>query len=148
MPANLTSYRDIDAVIDWIGTEHKETVGNEVKVVKPALIPTLAFPFAAPDVAGSLADVGGTAGGRGYGSDVTVTNDGTITVTGRVGQASAAKAGAAVKTGAATSANNIARQRARFPINPSSRACGLLLMRVCRPRKLRASNRPEHASRF
>lgn len=61
VPANLTSYRDIDAVIDWIGTEHKETVGNEVKVVKPALIPTLAFPFAAPGVAGSLADVGGTA---------------------------------------------------------------------------------------
>ena len=61
VPANLSSYRDIDALIDWIGTEQKETVGNEVKVIKPALTPTLAFPFAAPGVSGSLAEVGGNA---------------------------------------------------------------------------------------
>lgn len=61
VPANLSSYRDIDALISWIGTEHKETVGNEVKVIKPALTPTLAFPFAAPGVSGALADVGGNA---------------------------------------------------------------------------------------
>ncbi|WP_156806879.1 type I polyketide synthase [Corynebacterium capitovis] len=60
VPANLSSYRDIDALIDWIGSEQRETVGNEVKVVKPALIPTLAFPFAAPGVSGSLAEAGGT----------------------------------------------------------------------------------------
>lgn len=58
VPANLSSYRDVDAVIDWIGTEQVESVGNEVKLLKPALIPTLAFPFAAPPVTGSLADAG------------------------------------------------------------------------------------------
>ncbi|QGU03646.1 type I polyketide synthase [Corynebacterium comes] len=58
VPANLSSYRDIDALIDWIGSEQKESVGNEVKIIKPAMTPTLAFPFAAPGVSGSLADVG------------------------------------------------------------------------------------------
>ena len=58
VPANLSSYRDIDALIDWIGNEQKESVGNEVKVTKPALTPTLAFPFAAPSVSGSVADAG------------------------------------------------------------------------------------------
>ena len=58
VPANLSSYRDIDALIDWIGSEQKESVGNEVKIIKPALTPTLAFPFAAPSVSGSLADAG------------------------------------------------------------------------------------------
>ncbi|WIM67994.1 DUF1729 domain-containing protein [Corynebacterium breve] len=60
-PANLSSYRDIDALIDWIGSEQRETVGNEVKIIKPALIPTLAYPFAAPSVSGSLADAGAPA---------------------------------------------------------------------------------------
>ncbi len=58
VPANLTSFRDIDSLIDWIGTEQKESVGNEVKILKPALTPTLAFPFAAPSVSGSVADAG------------------------------------------------------------------------------------------
>ncbi|WP_257202863.1 type I polyketide synthase [Corynebacterium cystitidis] len=58
VPANLSSYRDIDALIDWIGSEQRETVGNEVKITKPALTPTLAYPFAAPSVSGSLADAG------------------------------------------------------------------------------------------
>lgn len=58
VPANLTSFRDVDALIDWIGTEQKESVGNEVKILKPALTPTLAFPFAAPSVSGALADAG------------------------------------------------------------------------------------------
>ncbi|NLF92023.1 MAG: type I polyketide synthase, partial [Corynebacterium marinum] len=58
VPANLSSYRDIDALVDWIGSEQKESVGNEVKIIKPALTPTLAFPFAAPSVSGSLADAG------------------------------------------------------------------------------------------
>ena len=47
VPANMSSYRDIDAVIQWIGTEQKVTVGKDVKVTKPALVPTLVFPFAA-----------------------------------------------------------------------------------------------------
>ncbi|SDM13427.1 fatty acid synthase, bacterial type [Corynebacterium mycetoides] len=61
VPANLSSYRDIDALIAWLGEEQKETVGKDVRVIKPALIPTLAFPFAAPSVSGSLAEVGGNA---------------------------------------------------------------------------------------
>ena len=61
VPANLSSYRDIDALIAWIGAEQKETVGKDVKIIKPAMTPTLAFPFAAPAVSGSLADVGGNA---------------------------------------------------------------------------------------
>ncbi|QCB27600.1 type I polyketide synthase [Corynebacterium endometrii] len=61
VPANLSSFRDVDALIDWIGTEQKESVGNEVKITKPALVPTLAFPFAAPSVSGSLADAGAQA---------------------------------------------------------------------------------------
>ncbi|OHQ53817.1 type I polyketide synthase [Corynebacterium sp. HMSC070H05] len=61
VPTNLSSYRDIDALIEWIGSEQKETVGKDVKIIKPALTPTLAFPFAAPPVSGSLAEVGGNA---------------------------------------------------------------------------------------
>ncbi|WP_080796025.1 type I polyketide synthase [Corynebacterium pacaense] len=58
VPANMSSYRDIDAVIDWIGNEQRVTVGGSVTVTKPALTPTLAYPFAAPSVSGSLADAG------------------------------------------------------------------------------------------
>ncbi|MDY3128050.1 MAG: DUF1729 domain-containing protein [Corynebacterium sp.] len=58
VPANLSSFRDVDALIEWIGSEQRESVGNEVKILKPALTPTLAFPFAAPSVSGSLADAG------------------------------------------------------------------------------------------
>ncbi|WP_230198278.1 beta-ketoacyl synthase N-terminal-like domain-containing protein [Flaviflexus massiliensis] len=58
VPANLSSYRDVDALVDWIGTEQSETVGSDVKVTKPALVPDLYFPFAAPPVAGSVEDAG------------------------------------------------------------------------------------------
>ena len=61
VPANLSSYRDVDSLIEWIGSEQRESVGNEVKLLKPALTPTLAFPFAAPSVSGSLADAGAPA---------------------------------------------------------------------------------------
>lgn len=57
VPANLSSYRDIDALVDWISTEQSETRGEKTLVTKPALTPTLLFPFAAPGVRGSLADV-------------------------------------------------------------------------------------------
>src|SRR5699024_2535526 len=57
-PANLSSYRDVDALIVCIGTEQRVSVGNEVKITKPALTPTLAFPFAASSVCGSVADAG------------------------------------------------------------------------------------------
>ena len=58
VPANLTSYQDLDAVVQWVGNEQTATVGAGSVVVKPALTPTLLFPFAAPRVMGSLADAG------------------------------------------------------------------------------------------
>ncbi|WP_295629661.1 type I polyketide synthase, partial [uncultured Corynebacterium sp.] len=58
VPANLTSYQDLDAVVDWVGNEQTATVGGGSVVVKPAMSPTLLFPFAAPRVMGSLADAG------------------------------------------------------------------------------------------
>ena len=61
VPANLSSYRDIDSLISWLSEEQKETVGKDVRVIKPRLIPTLAFPFAAPGVSGTLAEAGGKA---------------------------------------------------------------------------------------
>ncbi|WP_047241484.1 type I polyketide synthase [Corynebacterium epidermidicanis] len=57
-PANLSSYADLDALIEWVGTEQTATVNGAKKVLKPALVPTLLFPFAAPRVSGSLADAG------------------------------------------------------------------------------------------
>src|SRR5699024_5325218 len=56
VPANLNSFADLDALIDWIGTEQTVTVGGSSKLVKPALVPSLLFPFAAPRVQGTLAD--------------------------------------------------------------------------------------------
>lgn len=58
VPANLTSFRDLDALVDWVGSEQTATVGGGSVVVKPAMTPGLLFPFAAPRVAGSLADAG------------------------------------------------------------------------------------------
>lgn len=60
-PANLSSYRDIDALVEWIGTEQTETVGSDQKLVKPALVPDLFLPFAAPGVSGTVEDAGGNA---------------------------------------------------------------------------------------
>jgi fatty acid synthase len=61
VPANLSSYRDIDALVDWIGNEQTETVGSEKKQIKPALVPDLFLPFAAPGVSGTVEDAGGNA---------------------------------------------------------------------------------------
>ncbi|WP_257162293.1 type I polyketide synthase [Corynebacterium cystitidis] len=61
VPANLSAMHDLDQVIDWIGTEQSETIGADKKITKPALVPSLLFPFAAPRVAGSLADAGPSA---------------------------------------------------------------------------------------
>ena len=58
VPANLASYRDVDALVEWIGTEQTKSVGADVKVTKEALVPTLFYPFAAPRVSGTLADAG------------------------------------------------------------------------------------------
>lgn len=56
--ANLSSYSDIDAIINWVGSEQTTTVNGASKLVKPALVPILLFPFAAPRVSGSMADAG------------------------------------------------------------------------------------------
>ncbi|WP_132993765.1 type I polyketide synthase [Gordonia zhaorongruii] len=61
VPANLASYVDVDAVVDWIGSEQTENLGATTGVIKEALTPTLLFPFAAPRVAGDLVDAGGRA---------------------------------------------------------------------------------------
>lgn len=58
IPANLASFRDVDAITAWIGAEQRETVGATSKLVKPALIPDLLVPFAAPRVSGYLSDAG------------------------------------------------------------------------------------------
>lgn len=61
VPANLASYRDIDALVDWIATPVRETVGGLSVEKKPAMIPDLLFPFAAPRVFGMMSDAGGEA---------------------------------------------------------------------------------------
>lgn len=58
VPANLSSYRDIDEVVKWVGEEQKETAGASVTVVKPSYEPDLFFPFAAPAVHGTMNEAG------------------------------------------------------------------------------------------
>ncbi|WP_231129315.1 type I polyketide synthase [Bifidobacterium choloepi] len=58
VPANLSSYRDVDALVEWVGSEQKKTSGATTTVLKPAYEPTLFFPFAAPPVHGTMADSG------------------------------------------------------------------------------------------
>nr|WP_238529328.1 type I polyketide synthase [Dietzia alimentaria] len=58
LPVNMTSYSDVDALVEWVGSEHAESAGGQTTVLKPALTPTLFFPFAAPRVQGSMADAG------------------------------------------------------------------------------------------
>ncbi|WP_034651520.1 type I polyketide synthase [Corynebacterium vitaeruminis] len=58
VPANLSSFADLDSVIEWIGNEQTTTVNGASKLLKPAMKPTLLFPFAAPRVSGSLQEVG------------------------------------------------------------------------------------------
>ena len=49
----MASYTDVDDLVDWIGSEQTENLGGTTGVVKPAMKPTLLFPFAAPRVAES-----------------------------------------------------------------------------------------------
>lgn len=58
VPANLSSYRDVDALVTWVGNVQKKTSGATTTILKPAYEPSLFFPFAAPPVHGSLADSG------------------------------------------------------------------------------------------
>ncbi len=54
--ANLASFADIDAVLDWLTTPTVEQVGAASRQVKPALWPTLVLPFAAAPAGGDLPD--------------------------------------------------------------------------------------------
>ena len=58
VPANLSSYRDVDALVAWVGNVQKKTSGATTTILKPAYEPSLFFPFAAPPVHGTLADSG------------------------------------------------------------------------------------------
>ena len=56
--ANMASYSDIDALVEWIGNEQTESLGPQSIHIKDAQTPTLLFPFAAPRVAGDLSEAG------------------------------------------------------------------------------------------
>ncbi len=58
LPANLASYADVDALVEWISSPVVETAGGQNTELRPALSPTLVFPFAAPSVQGTAADAG------------------------------------------------------------------------------------------
>ncbi len=61
VPANMASYVDVDALIEWVGTEQVDNAGGAKIKIKDAMTPTLLLPFAAPRVAGDLADAGARA---------------------------------------------------------------------------------------
>ena len=56
--ANMASYSDIDALVEWIGNEQTESLGPQSIHIKDAQTPTLLFPFAAPRVVGDLSEAG------------------------------------------------------------------------------------------
>lgn len=58
VPANLNSFADIDALVEWIGSEQTDTVGGKTELRKPSFVPDLLFPFAAPRVSGTVAEAG------------------------------------------------------------------------------------------
>lgn len=59
--ANMASYSDIDALVEWVGTEQTESLGPQSIHIKDAQTPTLLFPFAAPRVVGDLSEAGSRA---------------------------------------------------------------------------------------
>ncbi|MBN7299601.1 acyltransferase domain-containing protein, partial [Mycobacteroides abscessus] len=61
VPANMASYADIDALVQWVGTEQSESLGPMSIHLKDAQTPTLLFPFAAPKVVGDLSEAGSRA---------------------------------------------------------------------------------------
>lgn len=58
VPANMASFADVDALAAWIGAEQTQTAAGVTTVSKPALTPTLLFPFAAGRVMGDTTDAG------------------------------------------------------------------------------------------
>ncbi|RVW04766.1 type I polyketide synthase [Rhodococcus spongiicola] len=61
VPANMASYTDVDALVEWIGGAQTETAGGASKLVKEPMTPTMLLPFAAPRVVGDLSDAGSRA---------------------------------------------------------------------------------------
>jgi len=61
VPANMASYSDIDALVEWVGNDQTESIGPQSIHIKDAQTPTLLFPFAAPRVAGDLSEAGSRA---------------------------------------------------------------------------------------
>ena len=61
LPANMASFADVDALVDWVKTEQTRSAGPVTEVVKAALVPTLLFPFAAGPVRGEAAEAGNRA---------------------------------------------------------------------------------------
>src|SRR5262249_8524963 len=61
VPANMASYSDIDALVEWIGSGQTDSLGPQSIHIKDAQTPTLLFPFAAPRVAGDLSEAGARA---------------------------------------------------------------------------------------
>ncbi|HMU36193.1 MAG TPA: beta-ketoacyl synthase N-terminal-like domain-containing protein, partial [Marmoricola sp.] len=61
LPANLASFSDIDDLVSWIGAPVVATAAGQQTEIRPALAPTLVFPFAAPGVSGTAADAGSRA---------------------------------------------------------------------------------------
>lgn len=61
VPANMASYADIDALVEWVGNEQSENLGPQSIHLKDAQTPTLLFPFAAPRVTGDLSEAGSRA---------------------------------------------------------------------------------------
>ncbi len=61
LPANLASFADVDALVEWVSAPVVETAGGQKTEIRPALAPTLVFPFAAPPVQGTAADAGSRA---------------------------------------------------------------------------------------
>ncbi|KAA1249711.1 DUF1729 domain-containing protein [Mycobacterium simiae] len=59
--ANMASYSDIDALVEWIGNEQTESLGPQSIHIKDAQTPTVLFPFAAPRVVGDLSEAGSRA---------------------------------------------------------------------------------------
>ncbi|MCD9197211.1 type I polyketide synthase [Aeromicrobium wangtongii] len=58
VPANMASFSDVDALVAWISDEQTQTRAGATTVLKPAMTPTLLFPFAAGRVAGDLTEAG------------------------------------------------------------------------------------------
>ncbi|GAB3663875.1 type I polyketide synthase [Nocardioides korecus] len=58
VPANLASFADVDALVEWVASPVVEEAGGQRTELRPGLDATLVFPFAAPSVQGTAADSG------------------------------------------------------------------------------------------